>query len=80
MDQLSVDDRRCRPAPRRSWPSLGRAGAAHGCRPVEHQETSMNAIPTISPAVHRAAGRLRRLLSKIGDAVRAAHGASVPFW
>ena len=39
----------------------------------------MSAIPTAPPAVHRAAGRLRRLLSKIGDAVRAAHGASVPF-
>ena len=39
----------------------------------------MSTTPTVTPAVHRAAGRLRRLLSKIGDAVRAAHGASVPF-
>ena len=39
----------------------------------------MSAIPTAPLAVRRAAGRLRRLLSKIGEAVRAAHGASVPF-
>ena len=39
----------------------------------------MSAIPTAPHVVRRAAGRLRRLLFKIGDAVRAAHGASVPF-
>ena len=39
----------------------------------------MSGIPTAPPVVQRAAGRLRRLLFKIGDAVRAAHGASVPF-
>ena len=39
----------------------------------------MSAIPTAPPVVQRAAGRLRRLLFKIGEAVRAAHGASVPF-
>ncbi len=39
----------------------------------------MSAIPTAPPAVHRAASRLRRLLSRIGEAVRAAHRASVPF-
>ena len=39
----------------------------------------MSAIPTAPPVVQRAASRLRRLLCKIGDAVRAAHGASVPF-
>ena len=39
----------------------------------------MSAIPTALHAVQRRAGRLRRLLSKIGEAVRAAHGASVPF-
>jgi len=58
---------------------LGRVGAAHGRRPVEPQEMSMSAIPTAPPVVRRAAGRLRRLLFKIGEAVRAAHGASVPF-
>ena len=39
----------------------------------------MSAIPTLPPAIHRAAGRLRRLLFTIGEAVSAAHGASVPF-
>lgn len=39
----------------------------------------MSAIHTAPPAVRRAAGRLCRLLSKIGEAVRAAHRASVPF-
>jgi hypothetical protein len=39
----------------------------------------MSAIHTATPAVQRAASRLRRLLSKIGEAVRAAHRASVPF-
>ena len=39
----------------------------------------MSAIPTAPPVAHRAASRLRRLLFKIGEAVRAAHGASVPF-
>jgi hypothetical protein len=39
----------------------------------------MSTIPTAPPAAHRAAGRFRRLLSRIGKAVRAAHRASVPF-
>jgi hypothetical protein len=39
----------------------------------------MIAIPTALPAAQRPTGRLRRLLFKICEAVRAAHGASVPF-
>jgi hypothetical protein len=39
----------------------------------------MSMISTVPPAAHRAAGRVRRLLSRIGEAVRAAHRASVPF-
>ena len=38
----------------------------------------MSATPTAPAAVHRAAGRLRRLLSRIGGAVRAAHGRPSP--